>query len=179
MSQSPSWIDPDLVRAWMEEGLPVEPSSAIRPPPSQTLPSDAPTQFSGPEPATRTPEAGDAPTEIVSARTESLVEWLKQLLADRPFFICDPDGLTVVRHRLSADRVVALHLERGLGILRAVLGPEPPTEVSVRSGAGERVSVIWCSTELGRMALGVYGDPVPSPEETEWIREGLGLVFRR
>ncbi|MGF1509032.1 MAG: hypothetical protein ACFB9M_05965 [Myxococcota bacterium] len=164
MSRSLSWIEPDLLRLWLDETAPASDQVTHLEDARLVPPEEAP---SAEAPSPRT----------IHARVAHLARWLTELLGGRPFFVADQDGLSVWRHEVPGHRVLASHIERALAPVARLLGGGMVAEWSVCIGDHARFSVIWCETSMGRMALGVYGEPALSKEEVAWIREAMGQVF--
>ena len=138
MPRSPSWIEPDAF---------------------DDLISDAPARPSA-------PRASDEPPQPnLQDRVSALGRWLQQLLTDRAFFIADADGLALLRHQVEAKHVLSAVLMQANGVMREPLGGGELREVSVELDGGQRLTVGWFSTSMGRVAIGVFGPPPPE----DWL----------
>jgi len=107
-------------------------------------------------------------------------QWMRSLVGERPFFVTDAEGQILVAERVPADRAVSAPiLERALRVLRPFVGGARARGAHVQLEDGQLLQMIWNRTERGRVAVGIFGDPVLDARRVEWVSRAVERVFEK
>jgi hypothetical protein len=193
MPQSPSWIDPE---AFLQSlGEPAAESWSTEAPEGSA--AEAPIAGARPEPDRVSTPAPPAPRPTAPAvqplsglpiaaiddlerRAGLFRSWMRTLVGERPFFVTDAEGQILVVERVSAERaVVGPVLERALRVLRPFVGGARARGAHVLLEDGQLLQMIWNRTERGRVAVGIFGDPVLDADRVEWVSRAVERVFEK
>jgi hypothetical protein len=190
MPQSPSWIDPDAFIRSLDDAettggaFEAEARGSDVPPRSSAEASEPSPERAEPRrripsvrPLSRLPVAA---IDDLERRAGLFRQWMRTLVGDRPFFVTDAEGLILVVERVSADRaVVGPVLERALRVLRPFVGGARARGAHVQLEDGQLLQMIWNRTARGRVAVGVFGDPVLDADRVEWVSRAIERVFEK
>ena len=179
MSRSLSWIDAGalqdaLTRAKVEPGT-GRPSPSPRAfrfdVPSPSAPTERPVHVPAPPAAPTTiSEPGLSPmTRLegsLAERLRALAVWIEGQLEPEAWYLADEEGLAL--HAAGVDDVqvvTAVALGRALKPLRGFFKTEAVQSATLALDETRTLHVLWCDTDVGRVALGLF-DPKRSSRET-------------
>jgi hypothetical protein len=137
---------------------------------------EAPTQI--PRRASTLPAPSFQAAIGVSERVQAFADWLIESSETRALYIADAEGLPLYARGVSeVQSVSAVVIERAMRSLRGLLDSRPLGSVTVELDDGRIMQTIWCHTDAGRAAIGLF-PPAPVPlERINEIRAALRRVF--